>query len=482
MKIPVEKRKSTKTTCQICKGSFSTITDSHTKTHGVSLSEYKLLFDIDDNPHSRCQFSSNDNPVNQCNFKALQNSTNQLCILHEPNENKDIDLFSQFFMAHIKIHFCSQRDIVFSNVHFPITIKFESDIVEVENRLSFVSSTFHKGIDFSKKTFKKRINFEKCIIKGTADFSKTKFVHGANFGRSKFQNEAIFEDATFEEGAGFWRTEFHDNTTFLRTRFREYARFMTSTFPVPPKYIRFMNTHFDKPTLVLFADLDLSGTLFRWTDLTELKFENVRWPITSKYSGARRYIADEFFDWKNDKKHSPYSIDQYFDYVQDVYQQLKRNFEERRSHAEAGDFFYGEMECRRKASYETKYLPTWINLYRISSGYGQRYIRAGFILLLLVMIFATSHMLFGLQATTENSEYSKIHYSTKLNFSQSKSYFDELMATTIYCIEVLTRQEEHDRLFKPITIWGEALNVAFSIIVYVQTLFFVLALRRHFTR
>ena len=220
--------------------------------------------------------------------------------------------------------------------------------------------------------------------------------------------------------------------------------------------------------------------MFRWTDLTEVKFENVKWPTTSKILGARRYVADEFYNWMSDK--SQYSPDEYFDYVQDLYEQLKRNYEDRRSYAKAGDFFYGEMECRRKKNHTSRHLPTWTNLYRVSSGYGQKHIRAGLILLLWIMLFATSHMISGLEPTSRNSKYHKIHYSPKLDFTKIRAYLSDLGVTTIYCVEVLTREDEQDRLFHPITMWGEALNVTLSLFVYAQMLFFILALRRHFKR
>jgi hypothetical protein len=113
---------------------------------------------------------------------------------------------------------------------------------------------------------------------------------------------------------------------------------------------------------------------------------------------------------------------QIYDYVQDLYQQLKRNFENQGSYTEAGDFYYGEMECYRKSSWARRYLPSLINLYRISSGDGQRYIRAGIVLILMLLFFAGAHLFLGLEPTQHNSDYSKIQYPFNLDFSKTKSF------------------------------------------------------------
>ena len=141
------------------------------------------------------------------------------------------------------------------------------------------------------------------------------------------------------------------------------------------------------------------------------------------------------------------------------------------------------MECYRKRCKWSKFLPTWTNLYRFSSGYGQRYIRAGLVLLILIFVLVNSHMYLGLRPTPNSSnKYHGISHSLIPNNLSLERYLYDLGATTVYCIEVLTRQEEQDRLFYPVSIYVEALNVTLSVILYVEVLFFVLALRRHFKR
>lgn len=243
---------------------------------------------------------------------------------------------------------------------------------------------------------------------------------------------------------------------------------MRCIFPQSPHYIKFIDTRFEKASLVLFTDVDFSRVLFRWTNLTDIKFEYIKWPITSKARGMRRFLADEFYQWKQVNK---WQTQQYYEYVRDSYQQLKRNFENRKSYVEAGDFYYGEMECYCKSSWARRYLPSLVNLYRISSGYGQRYIRAGIVLILMLLFFAGAHTFLGLEPTPHNSDYSKIQYSFSLDFNKAESFVTDLFISTVYCVEVLIHEEEPDRLFRPMSTKGDILNSTFSILVYLQVLF-----------
>ncbi len=286
-------------TCRICGGKFSYVTESHTKTHGISLDEYELLFAIENHPDFRCQYESS-RSLGSCNLKADRDSDNQFCILHRLGPKKDIKKFTASLAAFLKTKVHAKSDIILDRVHFPTTFQLRNQIIE--NKLVISNSEFYGNIDFSQTVFQKKVSFKQCTINGNAIFEGAKFLSGADFHESKFVGEVTYEDAGFEQKAGFWKTEFHNNSTFLRTKFCEDAVFMTCVFPAPPYYIRFMNTFFTKPQLVLFTDIDVSGTLFRWTDLTEVRFENIKWPYTPKIWGARRYIADEFFDWNRDKK------------------------------------------------------------------------------------------------------------------------------------------------------------------------------------
>lgn len=62
------------------------------------------------------------------------------------------------------------------------------------------------------------------------------------------------------------------------------------------------------------------------------------------------------------------------------------------------------------------------------------------------------------------------------------SLLADFYISTVYCVEVLTREQEPDRIFQPLTTNGDAINSLFTILIYIQVVFFTLALRRHFKR
>ena len=133
--------------CKICDDIFVPITDSHTKTHGISLTEYKFLFEIDSN--SECQFIPSDDRSDCCKLRVFEEAGNEYCIFHDSNENKNIVLFEEVLTIYLKIQIKTKNDMLFDKVHFPAPFKLENKIVE--NRLLFIDSTFYEGIELSKK-------------------------------------------------------------------------------------------------------------------------------------------------------------------------------------------------------------------------------------------------------------------------------------------------------------------------------------------
>lgn len=69
-----------------------------------------------------------------------------------------------------------------------------------------------------------------------------------------------------------------------------------------------------------------------------------------------------------------------------LYRSLRKSFEDSKNEAGAGDFYYGEMEMRRRSP-ATRLAERWIlTLYWLLSGYGQRAARALVALLALIVV------------------------------------------------------------------------------------------------
>lgn len=442
---------SNKQICFICRKKLKTITESHVKTHGLSLQDYKFLYGERSNNDGRCVYENKITHY-KCNLIVKSNTEDKFCILHNIHNNNE-----KFFREIFKIILELNDEIHLEGVNFPL------------------------DIDLSKMKFPQKVFFTESIFNENVNFEHSIFLEDAEFSKVKFKKDVSFKLAIFQGNVGFWETEFFSKVNFQTTTFRQRVTFVQAKFATYPQYIRFVNTHFEKPEKVHFAENNLSYVLFKHTNLTLINFGNIIWPKTSVFFSSRKYLADEFSSSEIlDRSNNT----QYYNSVKLLYQQLKRNFEDKRSFVEAGDFHYGEMECYRKSNKFRRYFPlNLINLYRLSSAYGQRYIRAGIVLLILLFIFALSHLFSGLTPVPEKQHtYQPIDYNIENLVDNIKSIIPDFFKSTVYCLQVLTRTSPSDRLYQPASFGGEVLNVIFPLLIFLQAVFFALAVRRHFKR
>ncbi|MFJ5095324.1 pentapeptide repeat-containing protein [Streptomyces sp. NPDC088557] len=142
------------------------------------------------------------------------------------------------------------------------------------------------------------------------------------------------------------------------------------------------------------TDIDLTSCLFTGTiHLDQLKLEGLcRWltaPTGLKRSGwrlawwtPRRTLAEEHH-WRTARGYSgwtaPQSEQEHVPGVAaltPIYRQLRKAFEDGKNEPDAGDFYYGEMEMRRRNSIRPMGERWLLTLYWAISGYGLRAARA----------------------------------------------------------------------------------------------------------
>jgi hypothetical protein len=87
--------------------------------------------------------------------------------------------------------------------------------------------------------------------------------------------------------------------------------------------------------------------------------------------------------------------DRNYDLIAELYQQLKKNYDDKRDYSTAGDFHYGEMEMKRLSSPQRNPVLRWLyrNLglvawYKYASDYGESYVTP-FLRLLIVLVLFT---------------------------------------------------------------------------------------------
>jgi hypothetical protein len=150
-----------------------------------------------------------------------------------------------------------------------------------------------------------------------------------------------------------------------------------------------------------FRDADLRESRFLGTDLRKTSFANVTWPkIVSKKCpeiirkkwpkfGSRFGVYDEI------EAEEKGETDKY-PHIEQLYRQLKQNYEDRKDYERAGDFHYGEKEMRRRNPDTSWGLLCWLTLYLLVSGYGERWVRPLVCAAGLLLVCAVLYLYLGL--------------------------------------------------------------------------------------
>lgn len=298
---------------------------------------------------------------------------------------------------------------------------------------------------FNEATFSLKADFSEVKFLQVAHFNLTTFSQGVDFLRAEF-SEVYFMGTIFEEEAKFSWAKFKDKAFFLPA-----SDLKKVVFGGPS---RFVFTHFLEE--VIFQDVNLSLCVFLHSNIDRVDF---RYCTFAEKGRRKNVLRDEIeCDEKVEKNESDRKD---YEHVRRLYLELKRNFEEKKDWNKAGDFHFGEMECRRQKmnSWWKRNILSLEALYFGLSGYGERPWRAFRILLEFVLIlFPLLYILSEGKTITE--------YFTSL--------LDSLKVATLM------------RLGNPIEpntgFWKSIVAVAELIVVPLQTALLALALRRKVKR
>jgi len=360
----------------------------------------------------------------ECTKKAVKDG---FCIFHHPNCWKEypVKVANEFYK---KVESAIQNNekllcIGFNLPELTLRMKFEKPVY-------FNSSGFHGKTDFQGAAFNRacfqRATFNKAFFRGATfkqelDFNKSTFnaayFSKATFGRANFCNtifgkavfkeaifneayfanatfnEAYFTGAKFNEKADFRRARFNiadfiyatfGKADFVSTEFNEEVCFNNATFSQAYFFalrrkrensiygndpiLKFKSVDFCNPEEAHFDYFDLSNTSFAYTDVSRVDIgERIQWKTNEKMYDER--LADE--------GKLPYGK------VATVYRRLRQNLESKMRYTEAGRFFTGEMECKRKDVENKNHVLKWLRTnvfstlawYKYFSNYGESYQR-----------------------------------------------------------------------------------------------------------
>lgn len=293
-------------------------------------------------------------------------------------------------------------EATFSNVNFE---RVQFDGATFGGKTTFAATTFGDA-SFLHTTFEEDVEFSETTWRGSAQFSGSHFFDSADFKRASFLERASLrfrarsqlhmEGARFPMGGrlvvagaavSLRGAVFGDGTDLIvailvaelslaRTHFKGRASLNWNR----PHLVDFQRADFDSPENVRING-NLSRALLHGTDLSRVTFDS---KFTLSTRRGRKVLFQEIAHSKADELPEHWRYPEDLDSLRRTYQQLKRNFESRKSNAEAGDFYYGEMEMFRRSS--RGFHRSVHELYKFCSGYGERAGRALWVFLLVVFL------------------------------------------------------------------------------------------------
>ena len=421
--------------------------------------------------------------------------------------------------------------VTFDHVDFTGSLSF-SEVVFRE-KATFEESHFRGTASFERTEFKSMGFFVRSTFHDSSSFENSKFGGGANslspglFQEVKFLGPTTFDDAAFYHGVHFSRSEFLSGVTFRRAqshytfdftgvRFEAEALFSDLFVNAEAKYwsaeiggsfiVRDFSPTIDRRELfgsidlheeywppridleslflrpgayVRLEDLDLGATTFSGTNVRRFDFHNVHWP---RKAGSRLLIHSSEIAGQFDAQrkvlhflsHKTAADEAYTRAPEEarlVVRDLKALFEDQRDYADAGDFYYAEMELRRRGASWFQKLLLW--LYWLCCGYGEKPLRA-------ISVFFCIWLFMGALLTR-----------TQFTFDTSASWRDgNCLKTGCYpsfkealgqSARALTLQQRSG-FMQPFSPWAHRLQLTANALGPVQLALFALAMRRRFRR
>jgi uncharacterized protein YjbI with pentapeptide repeats len=441
-----------------------------------------------------------------CGRPALADPQAQgYCILHAPWDGKDLSAFQAAIDEIIEKAREGSGICNFSHCYFPRSydcrnlkqaFEFSCDFggaqfageanfwrAEFSGKANFWGAKFSRDADFLEAKFSGGAYFLETTFSGDANFVRAKFSGETDFWKAKFSGDADFSRAEFSEDAYFMEAKFSGNTHFEGAEFRQRADFY-KVETAKNATVNFQGVKLLKPQQVFFHHVDLSRWSFLDTDLRRIDFNDVTWgtipsisPLRSRrwirrwerrhlsrrfllrllrlrlrLTPTRTALFDEIRVSKEKVKKARLAK------VERLYRHLKQNYESQRDYGRAGDFYYGEMEMKRRQLNPLGQIPFWI--YRILSGYGESYPRALFWLIVMWLLFA---VLF-----------------TVVGYTDEWGNHADLWRSLIYSAQSMTLFHEPKITFD--NTLGQAVELVASVLGVIQIALFGLALQRRFKR
>jgi uncharacterized protein YjbI with pentapeptide repeats len=429
------------------------------------------------------------------------------------------------------------------------------------------STTFSEDVDLSEAGFAKFARLGKCRFGAEVTLLNATFEELCDLSDALFEGDAIFVGARFQKGVDLRRAKFSQDAKFIYARFGQDADFSSTAFArvcdfrgavfhgaatfrdtsfrcdqcLEPGPV-FPLARFERPERTLFYKTHLGQALLHNCDVSAVTFSAVDWRLRAN---GKRMVFDEIADVKDNtatalQRALANPDERDYVLVAEIYQQLKKNYDERRDYWTAGDWHYGEMEMRRLATPPPGRLARWIARlegnggrfnwlrrwlvrrgvderrlnrfrqqwhrhmglaawYKRASEYGESYGRPAASLAAMVLLFTLLYPLAGLtpgakqvnraavgQGSGDAVAAPKFNYWTLSEFVAAEQtgwalgtlrFFGHSLMTTLGVAFF-----QRDLEYQPLYPWGRVLAWAQLLLTYTLVALFLLALRRQFRR
>jgi uncharacterized protein YjbI with pentapeptide repeats len=394
--------------------------------------------------------------------------------------------------------------------------------------IDFSYAVFGRTVFFKTK-FGGKANFSYALFCQKADFSGAEFTGKADFSYSIFFEEAIFSKTVFSDALFLWGEKRKEAGavdiigSFGKCMGKDLLKKLKENTDFFSKRLFFDEGDFTGINIkgrVVFESATLEKISFIDTDLKEIDFINCKWTkksgrdllydelkVFEKLKKERKerglihwlkHVAMELRLVVKDRKMFPELIGQkqlrlkerfrgnLFEIlrrelsrlknclflendeikkVEILYRTLKQKYKEEHNEPGVSNWHYGEKEMYRKGSRFRRFFLS--NLYWLSSGYGERPVRSGIVLFLLIIGISVLFGLTGIKPIMDNGSVIEI-----------KKWAD------IWNLDYLKATIEYATLeSKPNFIPGNwFLKIAAKLLIPLQAALFALAVRNRFRR
>jgi len=481
-----------------------------------------------------------------------------VCLMHSRDPGKDDVAFQTEFERILKRAGEGVADFI--RFVFPSAPYADR---EVKAKCVFYRAKFTQDADFILTTFTQDAYFREATFTQHALFIGARFTQGANFSLAMFTQDAHFIGARFTQNAAFIGARFTQDADFSFATFRLQARFDPARFlgrvsfhgtlfrgdpKIPSENRRelpteelakikdscllpgpiFSSVYFERPEDVYFYKTYLGLAMFHNCDVSEFKFSDVTW--LERPEGSKSMVFDEVVDPECPsaealKPKQGTADSRNYRLIAELYQQLKKNYDDRRDYWTAGDFHYGEMEMKRLATPPAGRILRWLTrhkkdyaakiLWKLKRGwhqrvgvaawykrwseYGENYRRPVAWLALVVLLFGLIvYPSVGLRYTgpspasaasipnhaARNQELPPLRWWATC--PEPGSYHTCMAGWRLAGNSLMTSLEvaafQRQLVYEPVYAWGRLLRILELLLTSTFVALFLLALRRQFRR